>query len=159
MSGVDLSQYTGVDVWDKYEENAKGGQFEPIPANTYDLQVENVAGPIENNAKDGYYLKAQCRVLQDKDGNTDYANRVIFQIISLKQESLWFLQQFLSAMGKAPGDQSMSPGEFDGNYCTAQVAIKVDKTGTYGPQNQIKRWMKYGAGRPDESSTEASARW
>ena len=148
---IDLARFFGgTNPWDDYEEPKKR-VYEPIPEGLYDAEVVTMEGPVENKAKNGYYLKVQYRVVNDDpviDGHR------VFQYLSLKPQSKFSLLNTFAALGKTHGDSSYTPGEFDGMPCKIQVEVRPPD-GDYGASNSV-RWVRSAASDEDEASTSKS---
>jgi hypothetical protein len=147
----DLSTFFGGNnPWDDYEEPKKR-VYEPIPEGLYDAEVVTMEGPVENKAKDGYYLKVQYRINSD-DPMID--GRWVYQYLSLKPQSKFNLLNTFAALGKVPGDSSYVPGEFDGMRCRIQVEVRP-ANGDYAASNSV-RWVRSDGSDDDEHSTSKS---
>lgn len=147
----DLSRFFGgVNPWDDYEPQQKK-TYEPIPEGLYDAEVIAMEGPVENKAKDGFYLKVQYRI---NDADPELDRRTVYQYLSLKPQSKFSLLGTFAALGKVPGDSSYTPGEFDGMPCKIQVEVRP-ANGDYNASNSVK-WVRAAGGDEDESSTSKS---
>jgi hypothetical protein len=147
----DLARFFGgVNPWDDYEAPTKR-VYEPIPEGLYDAEVVTMEGPVENKAKDGFYIKVQYRI---EDDDPEINRRTVFQYLSLKPQSKFSLLNTFAALGKAHGDSSYTPGEFDGMPCKIQVEVRP-ANGDYGASNSVK-WVRSAADEDDASSTSKS---
>lgn len=147
----DLARFFGgTNPWDDYEAPKKR-TYEPIPEGLYDAEVVTMEGPVENKAKNGYYIKAQYRI-SDTDPEID--GRTVFQYLSLKPQSKFSLLNTFAALGKVPGDSSYTPGEFDRIPCKIQVEVR-EATDEYPASNSVK-WVRSAFSEDDASSTSKS---
>lgn len=126
---IDLTEYTGKSMWD---EDSEPRTFELIPNGRYNARVRSIEGPNLNNAGDGYQLKVNYELMDE-----GVRNRRLSQWISLKPTALWKLREFMTAMGRDQGDDSYTPGEFDGNYVTINVTTRP-ATDRFKESNEVR---------------------
>lgn len=120
--------------------------FEPIPKGWYNLSVESCELK-PTKAGTGSYLSLQLKV---QDG--EFNNRTVFDMITYSNPNAQAVEighRKLSALCRAVGIVELTSTDMLLNrLVAAKVGIRIDKTGTYDPQNDIKEY---------KSASEATA--
>lgn len=127
----------------QYDESAEpSGGFEPIPADWYNAQI--IESDIQDISRNSDY--GQCLVLKWEITEGEYEGRWIWQRLNILAENMNKIEDVLrianqqfSAIRHATGVLSVTDSvELHNIPCRISVAIRVDKTGQYSPQNEIK---------------------
>lgn len=128
--------------FDASQHEDTGGDFAPLPAGDYAVDITKVEIK-ETNANDGRYLSLQLTVT----GPTQ-AGRVLFDMIALsttsqesgKKKWVEIGQGKLSGLCRAVGLQKVKDSQvFVGRSATAKVKVKA-ASGDYDASNEIKAY-------------------
>jgi len=132
-----------------YDENAKPGEFEPIPAGTYTAQIIEA----EKQKISMYNDYGECLVLNWQIMEGDYEGRLIWQRLNLwgrnmnnNDKVISIANSQFAAVREATG--KLTPRDTDELLyipCLIKVAITQDKKKEYDPRNEIKG-VKAGSG-------------
>lgn len=110
--------------------NVTGGNFEPIPAGDYVLEIENIEERVSKAGND--MLNITFNVAEG-----EYEGRKIFEFYVLSEKALWKLKDLLIALGiDAEGQVDISIDDLEGEMLIGNVEIQEQKG--YDPSNKIK---------------------
>lgn len=123
-------------------EDVQANSFEPVPPGTYTLEVQTVENKISAQQKP--YLNIKFKIVDDPE----FANKIIFDKVSLAEEALWRLKQLSEATGFEITDE-FDTEELQGLTCEVVVVIEKGKPrdpsnpdDCYPDQNKIKEYKK-----------------
>lgn len=130
--------------------------FEPIPPGEYLAQIVESDVVTPKSGK-GMMLKLRFDIL---DGA--YANRVIFCQINYQHENptaQLIGQQLLKSICDAIGFEGALEDSSDLHFRPMKIVVKVrqDKTGQYGPQNEVRAAKPVAASAPPAGKAQAAA--
>lgn len=151
-----------VNLAGSYDETAApGGDFDPIPAGEYIAEIiDSAVDDISRRDDKGRCLKLTWRV---KDGEFD--GRLIWQRLNLWAENMNNLdkvrsiaEQQFAGIRHATGKVHVKDSE-ELHYipCLIRVAVQVDKSGQYPPQNEIKSVKAVGGQGPASAPAPRAA--
>lgn len=129
--------------------------FEPIPGGWYDCMI--VASEQKaNSAGTGSYISLTVKVLAGS-----HANRQVFDNLNLDHPNVVtkeIAEKRLSAYCHATGViQLQDTQQLHGIPISVKIGIKIDKTGQYEPQNDIRAVRALGQGVPAGATGVAPA--
>ena len=111
--------------------NVTGGNFEPIPAGDYVVEIEKVENRTAKSGNE--MLSLTFNVVEG-----EYEGRKIFDLYVLTEKALWKLKDLLVAVGvDTEGMVDLDVDDLVGEVFTATVEIQ--ESPGYDPQNRIKR--------------------
>lgn len=117
--------------------------FEPVPKAWYDLAIESCELK-PTKAGTGSYLSLQLKVQ-----GGEFNNRTVFDMITYSNPNAQAVEighRKLSALCRAVGIVELKSTDMLLNrIVAAKVGIKIDKTGEYDPQNDIKEYKSASA--------------
>ncbi|XAG95396.1 hypothetical protein SOI901_11 [Erwinia phage SOI901] len=117
--------------------------FDPIPKGWYDFNIE-ACELKPTKAGTGSYLSLQLKV----DGG-EFHNRTVFDMITYSNPNAQAVEighRKLSALCRAVGIVELNSTDLLLNRkVAAKVGIKIDKTGEYDPQNDVKEYKNAAA--------------
>ena len=117
--------------------------FEPIPKGWYNLAVESCELK-PTKAGTGSYLSLQLKVQEG-----EFANRTVFDMITYSNPNAQAVEighRKLSALCRAVGIVELTSTDmFLNRVVAAKVGIRIDKTGTYDPQNDVREYKSASA--------------
>lgn len=115
--------------------NITGGDFEPIPAGDYTLEIEEVKEQVSKAGNQ--MLNITFSVIDEGE----YKGRKIFEHYVLTEKALWRLKELFIALGKdVDGAVTFDPQELVGEIFIGNVIIEESEG--YEPQNKIKKHKK-----------------
>lgn len=119
--------------------------FEPIPSGRYLVEVTDYKeGEASENAKNPGATTISWALAVDGDKHPDYANRYVWENMTIVEASLWRLKAFLSACGfDVDGEVDFDPEEVLGSQLVIKVGVqkgrKDPRTGQeYDPRNTVR---------------------
>ncbi|QOC55398.1 hypothetical protein [Escherichia phage vB_EcoM_PiR] len=119
--------------------------FDPIPKGWYNFMIEEVELK-PTKAGTGSYLSLRLKVQEG-----EFANRVVFDMITYSNPNAQAVEighRKLSALCRALGIVELTSTDLLENRIVAgKVGVRIDKTGEYDPQNDIREY---------KASTEAT---
>lgn len=117
--------------------------FDPIPKGWYDLNIESCELK-PTKAGTGSYLSLQLKVQ-----GGEFNNRTVFDMITYSNPNAQAVEighRKLSALCRAVGIVELKSTDMLLNrLVAAKVGIKIDKTGEYDPQNDVKEYKNAAA--------------
>ena len=114
--------------------NIEGGEFEPIPAGDYLVEIEKCEAKTSSSGND--MLTMTFNVVEG-----DYAGRKIFDNYVLTEKALWKLKSLFVALGEdVDGILEFDPSDLIGQTFLATVSI--EESPGYDPANRIKKHKK-----------------
>lgn len=129
--------------------------FDPIPKGWYDLMIEEVELK-PTKAGTGSYLSLRLKVQEG-----EFANRVVFDMITYSnpsQQAVEIGHRKLSALCRALGIVELTSTDILENRIVAgKVGIRIDKTGEYDPQNDVREYKAAGAPTTAVGSTQGQS--
>lgn len=115
--------------------NITGGDFEPIPAGDYTLEIEEVKEQVSKAGNQ--MLNITFSVIDEGE----YKGRKIFEYYVLTEKALWRLKELFIALGKdVDGVVAFDPQELVGEIFIGNITIEESEG--YEPQNKIKKHKK-----------------
>lgn len=115
--------------------NITGGDFEPIPAGDYTLEIEEVKEQVSKAGNQ--MLNITFSVIDEGE----YKGRKIFEHYVLTEKALWRLKELFIALGKdVDGVVAFDPQELVGEIFIGNVIIEESEG--YEPRNRIKKHKK-----------------
>lgn len=115
--------------------NVTGGNFEPLPAGDYKLEIEKVE---ERVSKAGNPMLNMTFNVIDHE---KYEGRKVFDLYVLTEKALWKLKDLFIAIGKGvDGVVEFDPQELVGEVFIGNITIEENEG--YDPQNRIKTHKK-----------------
>lgn len=126
-----------------YDPNAEAsGDFDPIPAGEY--RAEIVESDIEDISKKDN--KGRCLKLTWKVQGGEFDGRLVWQRLNMWGENMTnndkvvsIAQSQFASIRQATGKANVNDStELHHIPCMIRVAVKVDQSGQYAPQNEIK---------------------
>lgn len=115
--------------------NITGGDFEPIPAGDYTLEIEEVKEQVSKAGNQ--MLNITFSVIDEGE----YKGRKIFEHYVLTEKALWRLKELFIALGKdVDGVVSFDPQELVGEIFIGNVIIEESEG--YEPRNRLKKHKK-----------------
>lgn len=128
--------------------------FDPIPEGTYTAQITKVTVE-KTKAGTGNYLKVELQIT-----GPAYQGRKVFDNINVKnpsQEAVNIGLKTLKKIALAIGEETiLDTDQMLGASVEIKVKVKVDKTGKYDPQNEIKDYKPIGSSPTGPISKPAS---
>ena len=116
--------------------NVTGGNFEPIPAGDYTVEIEKVENRTAKSGNE--MLSLTFNVMEG-----EYEGRKIFDLYVLTEKALWKLKDLLVAVGvDTEGMVDLDIDDLVGEVFVANVEIQ--ESPGYDPQNRIKRHKPLG---------------
>lgn len=114
--------------------NIEGGEFEPIPAGDYLVEIEKCEEKMSSSGNN--MLAMTFNVVEG-----DYAGRKIFDNYVLTEKALWKLKSLFVALGEdVDGILEFDPSDLIGQTFLATVSI--EESPGYDPANRIKKHKK-----------------
>lgn len=115
--------------------NITGGDFEPIPAGDYTLEIEEVKEQVSKAGNQ--MLNITFSVIDEGE----YKGKKIFEYYVLTEKALWRLKELFIALGKdVDGVVAFDPQELVGEIFIGNITIEESEG--YEPQNKIKKHKK-----------------
>ena len=115
--------------------NVTGGNFEPLPAGDYKLEIEKVE---EKTSKAG---NPMLNVTFNVVDHEEYEGRKVFDLYVLTEKALWKLKDLFIAIGKdVDGIIEFDPQDLVGEMFIGNIT--VEESDGYDPQNRIKKHKK-----------------
>ena len=109
--------------------NVTGGNFEPIPAGDYVLEIENIEEQVSKAGNN--MLNITFNVAEG-----EYAGRKIFEFYVLTEKALWKMKDLLIALGiDTEGQVDIDIDDLEGEMFIGNVEIQEQKG--YEPSNKI----------------------
>lgn len=145
-----------------YDPNAEAsGDFEPIPAGEYRAKI--IESEIEEISKRDN--KGRCLKLTWQIETGPHDGRLIWQRLNMWGENMNNIDKVISiansqfaaireATGKLAPQDSV---ELHDIPCMIRVSIRVDPTGQYGPQNEVKGVKPLAAGGGQAAGGQVAA--
>lgn len=111
--------------------NVTGGNFEPIPAGDYVVEIEKVENRTAKSGNE--MLSLTFNVMEG-----EYEGRKIFDLYVLTEKALWKLKDLLVAVGvDTEGMVDLDVDDLVGEVFVANIEIQESQG--YDPQNRIKQ--------------------
>lgn len=117
--------------------------FDPIPEGTYTAQISSVEMK-DTKAGTGKYLKVALQIT-----GPAYQGRLVFDNINVKNPNedavnigIKTLKKIALAIGE---DTIQDTDQMVGANVEIKVKVKIDKTGQYDPQNEVKDYKPIGS--------------
>lgn len=111
--------------------NVTGGNFEPIPADDYVVEIEKVENRTAKSGNE--MLSLTFNVMEG-----EYEGRKIFDLYVLTEKALWKLKDLLVAVGvDTEGMVDLDIDDLVGEVFVANIEIQESQG--YDPQNRIKQ--------------------
>ena|SRR3990167_7726404 len=140
MSG-DIASIVGGEAQATDPENARTGDFEPMPAGWYPFSIDKVE-IRDTNAKTGKYLWLELTVIGER-----YANRKVFPKITLQNPNAKAVEIGMRDLGDlalACGLQALADTQqVIGKQVDARLKIRPAEKG-YEAQNEVTAWAVLG---------------
>lgn len=115
--------------------NVTGGNFEPMPAGDYTLEIEKVESKV---SKAGNNMLNITYVTVDEG---EHKGNKVFDLYVLTEKALWKLKDLFTAIGfDTDGLVDFDPEDLVGQTILANVI--VEQNDGYDPQNKIKAHKK-----------------
>ena len=109
--------------------NVTGGNFEPIPAGDYVLEIENIEEQVSKAGNN--MLNITFNVAEG-----EYAGRKIFEFYVLTEKALWKMKDLLIALGiDTEGQVDIDIDDLEGEMFIGNVEIQEQRG--YEPSNKI----------------------
>lgn len=116
--------------------NVTGGNFDPIPAGDYVVEVEKVENRTAKSGNE--MLSLTFNVMEG-----EYEGRKIFDLYVLTEKALWKLKDLLVAVGvDTEGMVDLDVDDLVGEVFAAK--IEIQESPGYDPQNRIKQHKPLG---------------
>lgn len=116
--------------------NVTGGNFDPIPAGDYVLEIEDIEERVSKSGND--MLNITFSVAEG-----EYEGRKIFEFYVLTEKALWKLKDLFIALGiDTDGMVNVDIEDLVGEMLIGNVEIQEQKG--YDPSNKIKRHKPLG---------------
>jgi hypothetical protein len=116
--------------------------FDPIPEGTYTAQISSVEIK-DTKAGTGKYLKVALQIT-----GPAYQGRLVFDNINVKnpnEEAVQIGIKTLKKIALAIGEDTIQDtDQMLGANVEIKVKVKIDKTGQYDPQNEVKDYKPIG---------------
>ncbi len=116
--------------------NVTGGDYTPIPADDYVVEIEKVENRTAKSGNE--MLSLTFNVMEG-----EYEGRKIFDLYVLTEKALWKLKDLLVAVGvDTEGMVDLDADDLVGEVFVAKVEIQ--ESPGYDPQNRIKQHKPLG---------------
>ena len=125
------------------EIKEEGGEYEPLPAGTYNFTVASMQrGRFPGSEKMAACHKAELDlIVKDENGN----ERHVFEDLLLNSKLEWKLSQFFTCIGQKKSGEPLKPNwnSVPGSSGKAELYINeyTSKAGKAGKNNKVDKWL------------------